>query len=238
VFWYAPGKHWVMVLNERDGHSIYNSTDLKNWEYKSHVPGFWECPELFELTVIDDSKGVLQYTPTALWVMYGASGTYMLGNFDGKTFTPVTGKLTFEYGAIYAAQTFNNIPAADGRRIQIGWDRIENPGMRFKGQMSVPTELTLRNTKNGVRLFAEPVKEFDSLQDNKVISEKNITPEKANELLNPYGNAETLRLKATLKYTHATVQGLSLNGQNLFTNDVNFNTINGFSWRVQKIGCD
>lgn len=40
VFWYAPGKHWVMVLNERDGHSIYNSSDLKNWEYKSHVTGF------------------------------------------------------------------------------------------------------------------------------------------------------------------------------------------------------
>ena len=23
VFWYAPSKHWVLVLNERDGHSIY-----------------------------------------------------------------------------------------------------------------------------------------------------------------------------------------------------------------------
>ena len=55
-----------MVLNERDGHSIYNSADLKNWEYKSHVTGFWECPELFELPVDGDKNHTK-------WVMYGAS---------------------------------------------------------------------------------------------------------------------------------------------------------------------
>lgn len=31
VFWYEPDNKWVMVLNERDGHSIYNSADLKEW---------------------------------------------------------------------------------------------------------------------------------------------------------------------------------------------------------------
>jgi sucrose-6-phosphate hydrolase SacC (GH32 family) len=228
VFWYAPGKHWVLVLNERDGHSIYNSADLKTWEYQSHTTGFWECPELFELAIDGNSA-------KTLWVMYGASGAYMLGNFDGKTFTPVTGKLTFEFGAIYAAQTFNNIPAADGRRIQIGWDRVEQPGMPFKGQMSIPTELTLRTTKNGVRLFANPIKELDLLQKEKVVSAQNLSPEKANELLKPYGNAGTLRIKAALKYTHATWQAFALNGQNILVNDLNFNTINGFSYPLAGI---
>ena len=51
IFWYTSGNHWVMVLNERDGHSIYTSPDLKSWKYESHVTGFWECPELFELAV-------------------------------------------------------------------------------------------------------------------------------------------------------------------------------------------
>ena len=46
------------------------SADLKNWEYKSHVTGFWECPELFELPVDGDKNHTK-------WVMYGASGTYM-----------------------------------------------------------------------------------------------------------------------------------------------------------------
>ena len=49
VFWYKPGNHWVLVLNERDGHSIYTSKNLKEWNFESHVTGFWECPELFEL---------------------------------------------------------------------------------------------------------------------------------------------------------------------------------------------
>ena len=56
VFWYAPSKHWVLVLNERDGHSIYTSSNLKDWKYESHVTGFWECPELFELPVDGDKN--------------------------------------------------------------------------------------------------------------------------------------------------------------------------------------
>jgi sucrose-6-phosphate hydrolase SacC (GH32 family) len=221
VFWYAPGKHWVLVLNERDGHSIYNSNDLKNWTYESHVNGFWECPDLFELAIDGDPN-------QKLWVMYGASGTYMLGNFDGKIFTPVSSKLSFEFGAIYAAQTFNNIPATDGRRIQIGWDRVEQPGMPFKSQMSIPTELTLRTAQNGVRLFANPVKECDLLQKEKVISEKNISPEKASELLKNYGNAGTLRIKARLKFSHYTFAVLALNGQNLIDYNMSSNTVNGY----------
>jgi sucrose-6-phosphate hydrolase SacC (GH32 family) len=220
VFWYAPGKHWVLVVNERDGHSIYNSANLKEWTYRSHVEGFWECPELFELAVDGNSAD-------KLWVMYGASGTYMLGHFDGKKYTPVTGKLQFEFGAVYAAQTFNNIPASDGRRIQIGWDRVEQPGMRFKGQMSLPTELTLRTTPNGVRLFANPVKELDLLNGKRVVSGKNLSPGKANELLKPYANEAALRIKATVKISHATFWVLALSGQNIVDYNLNFNTLNG-----------
>ena len=69
------GDHWVMVLNERDGHSFYTSTNLRDWTYKSHIAGFWECPDLFELPVDGDPANTM-------WVLYGASGTYMLGDFD------------------------------------------------------------------------------------------------------------------------------------------------------------
>lgn len=56
VFWYNNNNEWVMVLNERDGHSIYTSHNLKDWTYESHITGFWECPELFELPVDGDSN--------------------------------------------------------------------------------------------------------------------------------------------------------------------------------------
>lgn len=62
--------------------------------------------------------------------MYGATGTYMLGSFNGKVFKPEMGKYQYTTGSIYAAQTFTNMP--DGRRIQIGWGRISHPGMPFK----------------------------------------------------------------------------------------------------------
>lgn len=220
VFWHAPIKKWVMVLNERDGHSIYNSTNLKDWTYESHTTGFWECPELFELAVDGNPK-------ETQWVMYGASGTYMLGNFDGRKFQPVAGKYQYGNGAIYAAQTFTNIPSSDGRRIQIGWNRIDHPGMPFKSQMGLPTELTLKKTPNGVRLFNNPVKEVDLLQGDNLANRQNLTTAEANQILKPYSEAGVLRIKTTLKLSHATGAGLSLFGQPLLQYDLNHNQLNG-----------
>lgn len=64
---------------------------------------------------------------------------------------------------MYAAQTYSNIPASDGRRIQIGWGRISHDGMPFNGMMLLPNELTLRTTSKGVRLFSVPVRETEQL---------------------------------------------------------------------------
>lgn len=219
VFWYRPGKFWAMVLYERDGNSIYTSSNLKEWKYQSHTTGFFECPQLFELAVDGDIKH-------KKWVMYGASGTYMTGSFDGKTFAPESGKYYYGNGAIYAAQTFNNIPDTDGRRIQIGWGRIVHPGMPFKHMMLLPTELTLRTTKEGIRMFNAPIKEVDLLQENEAVWD-NIDARKASEALQQFNNAVSWRIKTTLKLSHATDAGLSLFGQTLFKYDMNYNQING-----------
>lgn len=217
VFWYEPGGHWVMVLNERDGHSIYTSADLKDWNYESHVTGFWECPELFELPIDGDPK-------QTKWVMYGASGTYMLGSFDGKVFIPEAGKYRYTTGSIYAAQTFTNMPG--GRRVQIGWGRVSHPRMPFNGMMLLPTELTLRTTRDGARLFNIPVKETEQLF-NAVRKWKDLTSDKANELLDEFDEAGCLRIKTTIKLSHATNAGLNLFGQRIVDYDLNANTLNG-----------
>lgn len=219
VFWYAPAGHWVQVLNERDGHSIYTSADLKNWNYESHVTGFWECPELFELPVDGDPVHTR-------WVMYGASGTYMIGTFDGREFKPEAGKFRYTAGSIYAAQTFTNIPAADGRRIQIGWGRIAHPGMPFNGMMTLPTELRLRTTREGVRLVSTPVAELAQLFRPQGRWE-NLSAAEADRALAPFGEAGSLRIRTTLRLSHATDGGLSLDGQRLLDYDLNGNTLNG-----------
>ncbi len=219
VFWYKPGNHWVLVLNERDGHSIYTSANLKDWNYESHVTGFWECPELFELPVDGDKNNTR-------WVMYGASGTYMLGKFDGKKFTPEAGKYYYTTGAIYAAQTFTNIPDSDGRRIQIGWGKVQHPGMPFNGMMLLPTELTLRTTKDGVRLYNTPAREVETLMGEPVKWES-LTSDKANEVLKSFYATDCMRIRTTFKLSHATSAGINLFGQSVIDYDMNSNRING-----------
>lgn len=107
VFWYVFGKYWVMVFNEWDGYLIYNFVDLKNWEYKSYVIGFWECLELFEL-LVDGDKNYIK------WVMYGVFGIYMLGLFDGQMFILEVGKYYYYIGSMYVVQIYSNIFVGDG----------------------------------------------------------------------------------------------------------------------------
>jgi fructan beta-fructosidase len=162
LLWYAPGKHWVMaVYGENQGQTIdfYSSPDLKAWKFESRTPDFYECPDLVELPIDGDKN-------KTKWVLYGADGKYLLGDFDGKKFTKDSGKHQTWYGDFYAAQTFTNSP--DGRCIQIGWGRnVVFPGMPFNQQMTVPVQLTLRSTKDGVRMFAEPVSEIAKLRDGR-----------------------------------------------------------------------
>lgn len=219
VFWYKPTKNWVMVLNERDGHSIYTSNNLKEWKYESHVTGFWECPELFPLAV-DGNKNNMK------WVMYGASGTYMIGSFDGKKFKPESGKYYYVSGALYAGQTIANLPKEDERRIQIAWGKISHPDMPFTGQMQMPTEFSLRTTKDGVRLFSKPIKELDTLFTLEK-EKSNLTSDQANQLMSEYKKDDLLRIKTTIKLSHATSAGIDLCGQRILDYDMNSNIING-----------
>lgn len=220
------GDHWVMVLNERDGHSIYTSSNLKDWTYSSHVTGFWECPELFELPVDGNPDNTM-------WVMYGASGTYMLGDFDGYTFTPRSGKHVFTAGTGYAAQTFNNIPASDGRRIQIGWSRIGHPGMNFNGMMLMPVELKLQTTKEGPRLVSNPVSEIEAFCESKG-KWSGLTQQEAEDILRGFSDFEDgLRVKVTFALSHATDASLSLADQRLVDYDMNGTRLNGYFYSPQ-----
>ncbi len=163
LLWHAPTRRWVMaVYDERDGKRwivFHTSVNLKDWKEGGHIEGYFECPDLFEIAVDGDAQ-------KKKWVLYAADGKYATGDFDGAKFTPDGPKQQLWHGNFYAAQTFSNAP--DGRRIQIGWGQgITFPGMPFNQQMTVPVELTLRSTPDGVRLFALPVKELDALHGKK-----------------------------------------------------------------------
>lgn len=224
LFWYEPDRQWVMVLNERDGHSIYTSKTMRDWMFQSHVRGFWECPDLFPLPVDGDSS-------RQMWVMYGASSTYMLGTFDGKTFIPQSGKYRYTAGRIYAAQTVTDAP--DGRRIQIGWGRVGHPDMPFNGMMLLPTELTLRTTRDGVRLASKPVAEVKNLLHRQYASSGMLSAREANDALARYAKEDALHISTKLHLSYSTSAGLRLHGQNIIDYDTNGNTLNGYFYSPQ-----
>jgi len=153
LLWYAPSNHWVMALyTEVEGGrfiAFHTSQDLKAWTFRSRIGGFYECPDLFELG--------------GTWALTAANSDYMLGAFDGATFTPATPVLKGHRGrGYYAAQTFSHEPG--GRVVQIGWFQTATPGMPFNQSMSLPNELRLAETAEGPRMTWTPVRELESLR--------------------------------------------------------------------------
>lgn len=165
VFWHKESQNWVMVLYRKTanddrakGVSIYNSKNLIDWEWKSHVAGFYECPDLVKLQVTNrpgESK----------WILFDGDGSYLIGDFDGENFTAESAKIKSDFGGnYYATQTWSNIPAEDGRTLQIAWMKGgEFKGMPFNGQMSFPCEISLTKFSFGYKLVRKPVKEIEML---------------------------------------------------------------------------
>ena len=181
VMWDEKRGHWLMSLARPYEHQIsfFSSPDLKNWEHLSDfgpvgaVGGVWECPDLFEL----------EYEGTSLWVLIvslnpgglreGSGTQYFIGEFDGKTFTQTQhiGETRWmDFGSdYYAAVSFNDAP--DNRRIMIGWmsnwDYAKRlPTAPYRGQMSIPREITLENRNGEVCLIQRPVFEAAALIKN------------------------------------------------------------------------
>jgi fructan beta-fructosidase len=164
LIWHKASRQWVMAVynesaeNGKQEQSIafYTSPNLKDWAYQSKIAGFFECPDIFELAV--DGKA-----DQRKWVLLAANDEYILGTFDGKTFSKESGKHKGNYGnCFYASQSYSDAP--DGRRIQIGWGQAKLPGMPFNHMMTFPCDLSLRSTPDGIRMYAQPVKELETLR--------------------------------------------------------------------------
>ena len=159
VFWYAPASHWVMMLYGNSQYHIFTSSNLLDWkDAQKPIPNSFECPDFFELPVDDDRKNTK-------WVLIQGNGKYSIGAFDGTEFKEETTRYPCDVGPnFYATQTWGNTDTGDGRRIQTAWLRGSAfPDMPFNQQVSFPCELTLRNTKNGPRIFREPIREIAGL---------------------------------------------------------------------------
>ena len=212
VFWYAPGKHWVMALFvDGDEYAIFNSDDLKQWTRTSsfHFPNGAECPDLFELAVDGDPRNTR-------WVFVAGSGSYLIGAFDGNAFKPEAGPFVGDYGAnYYATQTYNDVPKTDGRRIQIAWmvNMEGYPGMPFKGQMNFPCECALKTFPDGIRMCRTPVREISKLRVKRH-KWRNIVVSPGENLLSGV-TGELFGIEAVFELADAKQFGFKLRGQDV-----------------------
>lgn len=207
VIWHEPSKQWVMALYlDKHDFALYGSPDLKTWHKLCDVemPGSTECPDFFPLPVDGDANNTK-------WVFWAGDNYYFIGSFDGKKFVPETARLQSHWGKNrYAAQSYSDIPAADGRRIQIAWmAKGRYPGMPFNQQMSFPVELTLRSFPEGVRLCTQPIKEIEKLHGKKHAWSGTLQPGKK-PLSDVRGDLFDVRLE--IEPANATEVGLSIRG--------------------------
>ena len=174
VIWYAPQQKWIMSVVKPLDYMIqfYESKDLKAWKLMSEfgkqgdMTKIWECPALFEVPVQGgtEKKWVLSLSSGHRQKNYLAM-QYFVGDFDGKTFTAQKQDevLYVDEGKdFYAGIPFNNLPLNRKNPVMIGWINDweyagKIPTSPFKGAMSVPRELALKNTSAGYRLVQNPV---------------------------------------------------------------------------------
>lgn len=183
VFWYAPGKHWVMMLAVGQEIQIYSSSNLKDWTKESSFGamqgahgGVWECPDLVEVPVegTKEKKWVLICNINPGGPFGGSATQYFVGHFDGKVFVNESPTLTkwMDWGKDnYATVTWSNAPA--GRCIALGWmsnwQYANNvPTTQYRSTNTIARDLTLYKVDEELYLRSKPSAEIEKARGKKI----------------------------------------------------------------------
>ncbi len=190
-------KRWIMAVSLPNDHKVvfYASPDLKRWDRVSEfgpagaTSGQWECPDLFELPVDGDPSKTRWVLKVGLnpGSLQGGSGRAILhrhASMAPASSTTIRRRLTLwsDYGKdCYCALTFNNLPASRSP-VMLGWmnnwqyaDKV--PTHPWRGQMTIPRELSLQTFPEGIRLVQKPIAALNSLREIHSIASKNISAE-------------------------------------------------------------
>jgi fructan beta-fructosidase len=263
IIWYQPEQKWVMVVfgdepsaetaatpqtvgpaGRINGHlAFWESKNLRQWTRTGAFTdpdrvAVFECPEFFELPIVGKPG-------QSRWILLAAQNRYFVGQFDGQTFRRESGPLGTTHGAFYAAQTFSDVP--DGRRIQIGWVRTDTFPQQFPAQVTnqsftLPHEMTLRETNEGLRVFFSPVKETEKLRGGVIAEGRDLTVAQAEAMLQ---KCQGELSEVEIEFSAAGPRELTLNGidasftdrsARIFT-DRTFNEVyadGGLSYEVRK----
>lgn len=189
VLWHDETASWVMVVSVDKEVYFYSSSNLKSWRFESRFgegqgcrSAVWECPDLFRLPVAGRSgqfKWVLHISIGDNRETDGSTAQYFIGEFDGHMFLndDASGREIrwTDYGQdFYAAVTYSGLQEHDGRTVWLGWTSnwkypFAGPTSPWKGGMSIPRALTLKEGRDGrLVLCQQPVEELKTLRSETV----------------------------------------------------------------------
>ncbi|HEY8578221.1 MAG TPA: glycoside hydrolase family 32 protein [Devosia sp.] len=171
VIWHSDSAQWVMLVTEGQSIAFHVSRDLRSWKHVSsfgeghgrHSDGPWECPDIVPLKAPDGRT---------MWILiaglnpggyaHGSGTQYFVGDFDGTRFSnrnDAALELWLDYGRdYYAAQTFFERGGTESP-VALAWASNwayarQTPTHEFRGSMSLPRELSLVETRKGLRVAA------------------------------------------------------------------------------------
>jgi beta-fructofuranosidase len=144
---------------------LFTSKDFMNWTYlhplhSNHYGGFWECPDIFNLS-----------SYTVLKASLLGHDFWALGNFDPVKliFTPVNhdvGEYTqlIDHGKFYASKSFYD--PINRQQVVVGWTPEEdNQGQQrgWQGLLTLPRGVFL--SEEDLEIRTRPIKELMTLRD-------------------------------------------------------------------------
>jgi fructan beta-fructosidase len=232
VFWHEPSKHYIMMLysgetsHGPDGFYVLRSKNLIDWDIVSSIPGWYECPEFFQLKSPNTGEDV--------WVLYGCyravmpkiNCAYQLGYFDGINFEPISDIRAAHQGPnFYGALTFVNDPK--DRIVMMGWSRSN--GESFEGELfnqcaTVPLSLSLESIAGIDTLCMEPAEEVKSLRGNPILKEENFSAASANRKLEAVDSSIPLDIEASIRLQPGNSVGAVINDM------LDFNFVPSTGW--------
>ncbi|KAL4779013.1 glycosyl hydrolase [Aspergillus varians] len=262
IFWHEPTEKWVLVTVLAELHKLlfYTSDDLKSWSLTSEfgpynaVGGVWECPSLFPLPVDGDEENVkwvavIGLNPGGPPGTVGSGNQYILGQFNGTTFTPDPESIHengtanwMDYGPdFYAALGYNGLP--EYQRTVVAWMNNwqyagEIPTSAWRGAMTIPRRLALKTINDNVTLVQEPEGNWDAITGNPQTSNFTALPE-GNQDLGSLGKALEINLTFSDRDIQCPSSGSSEFGISLrATEDFTQQTRIGYDFATKQVFVD
>ncbi len=205
-FCWRDGESWYMALGSGIRGSggcvlLYRSTDLREWVYLGPLlqgtTGVMECPNFFPL----GDRWLLCVSPFAQVI-------YVTGDFSDHRFQPETEWLPMDLGRREDFYAPNSMLDSQGRRILWGWAQVGPPGACWRGALTLPRVLSLRDDR---RLGIEPLPELARLRGRHERWE-GVLLARDEPVVLPPELSETVEIRAEFELQGAREVGLVLGG--------------------------